>query len=308
MTPETLVAAFLNSLWQTAAIAALVWTIFRFARTFNAATRHGVWWAVLAVVILLPVLVLTRRPEPYRATVVAAGVENVTAIPAPASRAAARQPREVRPGALPAIVLSAWLLLSGFLLLRLVRSAYELRRLMRRCSPAPRAAVERLDHWRGTRRVVLLVSPDVASPLACGFRRACVILPETLLTEVTEAELDYILLHELAHLARRDQWTNLLARLAGALLALHPVAVWVLRRIERERELACDEWVVAATGAPRPPHWPGSSNSAAGGAGSCLPRPWPGSPHGSANASKPLSRNGIPLMHARLACGWPRGS
>src|SRR5205814_5309 len=32
----------------------------------------------------------------------------------------------------------------------------------------------------------------------------------------------------------------------------HPVAAWVLRRIEREREIACDDWVVAATGSPRP--------------------------------------------------------
>ena len=36
------------------------------------------------------------------------------------------------------------------------------------------------------------------------------------------------------------------------MLALHPVAAWVLRQIDRERELACDDWVVAATGAARP--------------------------------------------------------
>jgi hypothetical protein len=61
-----------------------------------------------------------------------------------------------------------------------------------------------------------------------------------------------VLLHELAHLARRDDFTNLAARLVTALVALHPVAAWILRRIEKERELACDDWVVAHTGAARP--------------------------------------------------------
>jgi len=67
---------------------------------------------------------------------------------------------------------------------------------------------------------------------------------------LTPAELNDVLLHECAHLARFDDCTNLLARLLDATLALHPVAWWILRRIERERELACDDWVVAHTGAP----------------------------------------------------------
>jgi predicted metallopeptidase len=89
-------------------------------------------------------------------------------------------------------------------------------------------------------------------PVAIGFRRPAVLLPEALLAHLTAAELDHVLLHELAHIARRDDWTNLVARLAWAVLALHPVAACVLRQIDRQRELACDDWVVAATGAARP--------------------------------------------------------
>jgi beta-lactamase regulating signal transducer with metallopeptidase domain len=33
---------------------------------------------------------------------------------------------------------------------------------------------------------------------------------------------------------------------------LHPVIWWILRQIEREREMACDEWAVSHTGAARP--------------------------------------------------------
>jgi beta-lactamase regulating signal transducer with metallopeptidase domain len=34
--------------------------------------------------------------------------------------------------------------------------------------------------------------------------------------------MDHVILHELAHIARRDDWTNLFARLIGALLPIHP--------------------------------------------------------------------------------------
>ena len=61
-----------------------------------------------------------------------------------------------------------------------------------------------------------------------------------------------MLLHELAHIARYDDWTNLFARLIGALLPVHPVAVWLIKNIEQDREIACDDWVVAMTGEARP--------------------------------------------------------
>jgi hypothetical protein len=97
----------------------------------------------------------------------------------------------------------------------------------------------------------LLVSREIFSPLAAGFLHPVVILPEQLLNEMSGPELEYVLLHELAHFARSDNWTNLLARLATPVFTLHPVAAWTLSRIEREREIACDDWAVAVSGSPR---------------------------------------------------------
>jgi uncharacterized protein (TIGR03435 family) len=64
--------------------------------------------------------------------------------------------------------------------------------------------------------------------------------------------MDHVLLHETAHLERWDDWNSLLAWLLGAALALHPIAAWILRRIEIERERACDEWVAARAQSVRP--------------------------------------------------------
>jgi hypothetical protein len=61
-----------------------------------------------------------------------------------------------------------------------------------------------------------------------------------------------VLLHERAHIVRRDHWANLIARIVGVFFGLHPVAAFALHRIERERERACDDWVVASTGDARP--------------------------------------------------------
>jgi uncharacterized protein (TIGR03435 family) len=100
--------------------------------------------------------------------------------------------------------------------------------------------------------VRVLISPEVSSPLAAGFLHPAIMLPENLREELAEAEMDFILLHESAHLARYDDWENLIAQMVGAVADLHPVVWWILRQIEREREMACDEWVVSHTGAALP--------------------------------------------------------
>ena len=56
--------AVLNTLWQTAAVALLAWAALRWTPRVNAATREAVWWAVLAFVVLLPMMraVPAQRP------------------------------------------------------------------------------------------------------------------------------------------------------------------------------------------------------------------------------------------------------
>ena len=64
-------------------------------------------------------------------------------------------------------------------------------------------------------------------------------------------ELNAILLHELAHLRRRDDWTNLVQKVVGALLFFHPAVWWIEKKLALEREMACDDMVLAQTSSPR---------------------------------------------------------
>ena len=64
-------------------------------------------------------------------------------------------------------------------------------------------------------------------------------------------ELKYILLHELAHLGRRDDWTNLAQKVLKALFFFLPSVWWIERRLSLDREMACDDAVLAHSGTPR---------------------------------------------------------
>lgn len=263
----TILAGALNTLWIAGAVAATAWALGRFVARRNAATRHLLWWIVLAFVLLLPLAGVDR--DRTAAPAPAPAVDSQVAVPAaPTATAALATPaaptapaRSFFPLHLdlsvwPAVALALWLLFAMVQFARIAWSFLYLRRLKRRSSPAPAALVDRLQYWMAAcgvkRRVRLLVSTRISSPLATGTLRPAVILPASLLEHFREGEFDHVLLHELAHIARRDDWSNLLARVVGALAGLHPAAAWSLHQIARERELACDEWVVAWTGEARP--------------------------------------------------------
>jgi beta-lactamase regulating signal transducer with metallopeptidase domain len=274
--------AVLNTLWLAFAVAAVIWLALRLTPRVNAATRHAIWWAVLALVVILPLAALLPRPVPSvlppartETQIPARGLpssairplsETRADVPAPSPisvplntlypRAAAeprlRIPIEFHPGNWQSSLLFLWLTVSCVLLARIVQSYLHLCGLRKRARPAGGELVLRFEQRRRESRTArdpqLLVSDEVISPLAAGFLHPVIVLPDVLLKEISGPELDYVLLHELAHVARRDDWTNLMGRLVSVVFAFHPVTAWVLHRIEREREIACDDWVVAATG------------------------------------------------------------
>ena len=282
--------AILNTLWLALAVAAVMWFALRLMPRVNAATRHAVWWVVLALVVLMPLTTLLPRSTPsgpssaltekqIRTRAVAStgmkplprGVPDTVpftganasvqpmpqALPqAPLSGLIAMPrvhiPVEFHSGNWASSLLFLWMAACCILLVRIVCGYLRLRGLRNHARRPSADLVVRFEQClrnaRISRTPELLVSDEVISPLATGFLHPVVILPEILLEEIADADLEYVLLHELAHVARRDDWTNLVCRLASAILVFHPVAAWVLRRIRREREIACDDWVVAATG------------------------------------------------------------
>ena len=101
------------------------------------------------------------------------------------------------------------------------------------------------------RRVRFVESDAVASPAVWGIRRPVVILPQGMAGLLTAAQLEWILLHELAHVRRHDLAVNCFQRLVTIVHFINP-AVWVANRmINRLREYACDDVASALTGGPQ---------------------------------------------------------
>lgn len=108
-----------------------------------------------------------------------------------------------------------------------------------------------LEEFQSRRQVTIAISEKVMVPAAIGFFRPMIILPSWALRELSTAELNSILIHELAHLHRRDDWTNLAQKVLRAVLFFHPAVWWVERQLSLEREMACDDVVLARTENPR---------------------------------------------------------
>src|ERR1044071_9779238 len=108
-----------------------------------------------------------------------------------------------------------------------------------------------LEDFQRYRKVSVLVSQRLEVPTAIGFYKPAIILPAWLLESTPAEELKYILLHELAHLRRRDDWTNLAQKVLKALLFFLPSVWWIERRLSLDREMACDDAVLAHSGSPR---------------------------------------------------------
>lgn len=106
------------------------------------------------------------------------------------------------------------------------------------------AHYERLnEHFPGLKNYPLRLSQQVGSALTIGVFRPFILLPLSLVSELEPEELEAIILHEMAHLFRRDHLWNALQTLLTQLFFYHPLLYWLGRQMDKEREYACDDLV-----------------------------------------------------------------
>jgi beta-lactamase regulating signal transducer with metallopeptidase domain len=227
------------SIWQGLLLSSAAWICLKAVPRLAPKTRFGLWMIVFLLAALLPLTAFFRAPAAA-----------ISATHAPAHFAAAHL------NAGWALVLSGlWLFTSLFSLSRLFSSAYRLRRLARTSTPVDLSSLNgplvcNLASSAG-RPVPVRLSRRIDTPMAVGFFRPAILVPEWLWQKLTPAEMHQVIMHELAHLERRDDWTNLLQKLFRALFPLNPGLLWAERELCWEREMACDDAVLDAAVAPR---------------------------------------------------------
>src|SRR3954471_22531874 len=277
MTIEWLVlTCVLNALWQVPLAAAVGLAGDRFLRRSPARLRHLLWLAVQAVAVSLP---LTAGFGPLLPRPVARGGAAPAAAPPPvvsdaAWRAAFPTPEGRFPDGTAVAGASLWALIVLAFGLRLGRAWRRPRRLVRSARPLeiPGSLLPLVERCRAALGVQseILGSPDLSCPVTVGGRRPAVLLPAHFFATASPEETAAALGHEMAHIRRRDYAVSLLCEALLLLIAFHPAARLLRRRLTETREMACDEAVV--NGLVRPQTYARSLLALAASAAG-LPRP-----------------------------------
>lgn len=244
----------LHFVWQGAVVGILFGTSLACASKAGARTRYHIGLFYLAVLTALPVATFIWLLPGSETAAVAVVAETIVVGAAPAAGEALSDWRAFVDPYLPWTVL-AWAL--GVLLMtgRLLLEWRDVRRLTRLdvepLSAEWRARVARLrERLNVDRAVVVLRSTRVVVPLVVGWLRPVILVPVSAFTGLTPWQLELILMHELAHVRRHDYIVNLMQVVVETLLFYHPVVRWVSRVVREERELCCDDLVVARSNDP----------------------------------------------------------
>lgn len=227
----------LNCLLAGIAIALLAWVVARVSGREGSGTRFAVWFSALLAIALMPWVSFVGRTSSTIASGAAHGAVML-------------------PSGLALYLFLVWTVGASLGLVRVGFGLYRLHRLRstavavdpNQLDPTLRAGLSAIQAHR---RVVLCVSDAVRVPAAIGYFRPLVVFPPWALEEISPAELNAILLHELAHLGRWDDWTNLAQKIMKAIFFFHPAVWFVESRLSLEREMACDDAVLAANFSPR---------------------------------------------------------
>lgn len=152
---------------------------------------------------------------------------------------------------------STWIVLvwSAIVLIKSVKMTLDLLYISRLRSHRIYSPV---DEWKsrlnilasqiGVKKAVSLVeSGMIKVPMVLGHLKPIILMPVGVLNNMSEAEIEAVLLHELAHICRHDYLINFLQRIAECLLFFNPGLLWVSGLMRIERENCCDDMAIART-------------------------------------------------------------
>ena len=258
------------------ALTALVWLALRKNLGLAASGRYLVWWTTLVVVLVLPWAAawspsfsdILNRQVTFEKEGILDKSPSDRQILQPSEPETPSVPSNRYPATTPAspeysmwsstyfrltplLVAGAWL---AFVFLNLLKLWHTYRGIVRIKTDSRPFDLGRLPGLKrqienaARRPVAVRVSSEINTPMAAGLGEATILIPVQVAAELSPDDLEAIILHELAHLTRWDDWTKLAQKLIEAVFFFHPAVHLIGRQLELERELACDEWAVGQFG------------------------------------------------------------
>ena len=234
---ELIALRFFDSLVEGTGVCLVAAILLRLAPRQNAATRFALWFSALVAIAVLPWIGGTLPHSAVAST-------------------AARHAAVMLPSSWATYFLGLWSVLAVWFALGTLRALWHLNALRRNCTPVSTAELDpllqaTLERHGASRGIVLCVSDQVRVPTAIGLFHPRILIPSWVLRDLSATDLNQILLHELAHFSRWDDWTNFAQRLVKIVFFFHPAVWWIDRQVAVEREIACDDAVLAETRSPR---------------------------------------------------------
>ena len=224
----------LNCILEGIAIGLFAWITLQLIGRRNSSTRFAVWFSALLAIAALPIL----------------------DVAASSARAGNAGSAITIPSSWALDIFLVWAMVAALALFRVGVGLWQLRKLRASCAPIDPATLdpslrETLHAFQTIRPVTLCESRRVQVPTAIGFLKPLVVIPVWAMQELSTTEMNSILIHELAHLRRWDDWTNLAQQVLKALLFFHPAVWWIESKLALEREMACDDAVLDKIANPR---------------------------------------------------------
>jgi beta-lactamase regulating signal transducer with metallopeptidase domain len=232
----------LNWLWQGAVIALAAAAILGVAPRVHAQVRYCAIAAACAAVLALPVITLLWA--------VSAPLDGGTP---PENTALIVVPwRWWTSGTIALALWAAWAIVYAA---RLGVAVVAVRHARQQAHTFPRAVEARLPHWLQVqttgRRARLMVSPHVRTAAVLGGGPPLIVIAPALVEQLSDADLDRVVIHEWAHVQRRDDLAQIAELCVCVVAGWHPALWWLRRRLHIEREVACDAFAVGVTGSPK---------------------------------------------------------
>jgi len=238
------VDAILNWMWQGAVVAVVTTVALVLIERSRASDRYLTVWVALLSVLALPVV-------PF--------VMDLFASP---SISGAASPTTGPVWSLPSawwtsngMVIGLWVMWASVSAARYATAAIAVRRLKRVSTAVRSDLLSRLCCWAAVavrgRVARLRVSTGVQSAAVLGFGSPIIAVSPSLFDELSGEELDRIVIHEWAHVQRRDDVAHVAQACIHLVAGWHPAVWWLGRLLRAERELACDELAVAVTGSAK---------------------------------------------------------
>jgi TonB family protein len=219
--------------WQSLLLVVFILIVVRISLRQSAATRHSIWLLGIVVIAIFPAAnaVIRALPAP---TYVVASIEQIAELPSIAVQAVPQPSPVAVSGVMTQLLFVVWS--AGFL----ISAAHSLRarRRWRRLVAAARCV--RLTEFP----VPLGYTAEVDTPVLVGVLDPIILMPADIEEWMSDEEKRAVILHELAHVERRDHWVNVIQAVLGAVFFFHPAVRYALRQLVLERELACDEHVL----------------------------------------------------------------